>query len=119
MKKIVSAFVILAAVFALAVPTVTLVPASASAQALTLDQAKAQGLVGEKLDGYLGVVSNAAGVSRLVDDINLQRRQLYRDIARKNNIPLNAVEQLAGKKAIERAASGEYVQSPSGAWARK
>lgn len=103
---------------AVALLSIALLPA-AHAQVTSLNDAKAQGLVGEQLDGYLGVVSDAPGVQRLVDDINLQRRQLYRDIARKNGAPLNAVEKLAGQKAIERAASGEIVQSPSGGWVRK
>ncbi len=89
------------------------------AQVTSLTDAKAQGLVGEQLDGYIGIVEDAPGVKRLVDDINLQRRQLYRDIARKNGAPLSAVEKLAGQKAIDRAASGEIVQSPNEGWVRK
>lgn len=91
----------------------------AAAQSLSLQQAQAQGLVGEQLDGYVGIVENAPGVAQLVDQVNLQRRQLYRDIARKNNIPLNSVERLAAEKAISRAGSGEYVQDAGGNWIRK
>ena len=94
-------------------------PEPAVAQSLTLQQAQAQGYVGERLDGYVGIVQNAPGVTQLVNDVNLQRRQLYRDIARKNNIPLNTVEKLAADKAINRAPSGEYVQDASGKWIRK
>lgn len=105
---------------ALAAMLLTLLPAGpVHAQVTSLGDAKAQGLVGEQLDGYLGVVKNAPGVQQLVDDVNLQRRQLYRDIARKNGAPLSAVEKLAGQKAIERATSGEIVQSPSEGWVRK
>ncbi|MEQ8320206.1 MAG: YdbL family protein [Rhodospirillales bacterium] len=93
--------------------------APVSAQSLSLQEAQARGYVGEKIDGYIGVVQNAPGVAALVDDINLQRRQLYRDIARKNNIPLATVERLAADKAINRATSGEYVQDQSGKWTRK
>lgn len=89
------------------------------AQSMSLQQAQAQGLVGERLDGYVGIVQSAPGIAQLVDEVNLQRRQLYRDIARKNNIPLNTVERLAADKAISRAASGEYVQDASGNWVRK
>lgn len=89
------------------------------AQSLTLQQAQQQGLVGEQQDGYLGIVTQAPGVQTLVDDINLKRRQIYRDIARKNNINLQAVEALAGKKAIEKAGSGEIVQGNEGQWVKK
>ena len=88
-------------------------------QALNLQQAQQQGLVGEQQDGYLGIVTQAPGVQTLVDDINLKRRQIYRDIARKNNINLQAVEALAGKKAIENAGSGEMVQGNDGQWMKK
>lgn len=91
----------------------------ALAQSTTLQQAQAQGFVGERTDGYIGIVRNAPGVARLVDDTNLKRRQLYRDIARKNGIPLDAVETLAAEKAIQRAESGEYIQDANGNWMSK
>lgn len=119
MKHRMTALAILSAAFLVPVPATLLPVAPAMAQSLNLDQAKSQGLVGERADGYLGVVQNAAGVQRLVDEVNLQRRQLYRDIAAKNGIPVNAVEQLAGKKAIERAASDTYVQAGGGGWTKK
>lgn len=90
-----------------------------AAQTMSLADAQAQGLVGERLDGYVGIVKSAPGVQTLVDDINLKRRQLYRDVARKNDIPLETVEKLAGKKAIERASSGIIVQDASGNWVQK
>lgn len=93
--------------------------APASAQSLTLQDAQSRGLVGERQDGYVGIVKDAPGVQQLVDEINLQRRQLYRDIARKNSIPINTVERLAADKAISKAASGEFVQDAGGNWIRK
>lgn len=92
---------------------------SALAQNLTLDQAESRGLVGEQLNGYLGVVQSAPGVQALVDEINLKRRQLYREVARKNVIPLAAVEELAGRKAIEKSNPGEFVQNANGEWVRR
>lgn len=89
------------------------------AQSTTLQQAQAQGFVGERTDGYIGIVKNAPGIARLVDDTNLKRRQLYRDIARKNGIPLDAVENLAAEKAVQRAESGEFIHDANGNWVRK
>jgi uncharacterized protein YdbL (DUF1318 family) len=93
--------------------------APALAQSLSLDDAKSRGLVGEQINGYLDVVQSAPGAQALVDDINLKRRQLYRDIARKNAIPLSTVEKLAGKKAIENSQPGHIVQNASGQWVRR
>lgn len=106
-------------IFSLLAVVLCLAATSVLAQSLTLDEAESRGLVGEQLNGYLGIVQSAPGVQKLVDDINLKRKQLYRDVARDNAIPLAAVEELAGRKAIEKAAPGEYVQNPNGQWVRR
>ncbi len=90
-----------------------------SAWALSLDEAKAKGLVGEKPDGYLGVVSGGGEVQALANDINQKRRQAYEDIARRNGTKLKDVEVLAGDKAIQQTKPGLMIQSPSGQWIRK
>ena len=85
--------------------------------ALTLDEAKTKGLLGEQPDGYLGIVSSAtAELNQLKNNINQQRQALYQNIAKKNGTEVSAVEQLAGKKAIEKAAPGTFVKSTEGQW---
>lgn len=93
----------------------------APASAATLDQAKSQGQVGEQANGYLGIVSPGApaDVQALVADINHKRRAEYQAIAQRNNTALDAVEALAGKKAVELTPAGQYVRLPSGQWVRK
>ena len=86
-----------------------------------LDDAKAAGLVGESSTGYLGVVSppGDAATRALVDDINARRKARYREIAASNGIDLEAVELLAGQKAIDRTPAGRFVRGANGAWRRK
>jgi uncharacterized protein len=93
----------------------------APAQAGPLEDAKAAGLVGERIDGYLGVVDSGApaNVRSLVDQINAERRARYAEIAQKQGAPVEAVAQIAGTKLIERAGPGEYVMGASGQWQRK
>jgi hypothetical protein len=92
---------------------------SAPAIALSLDEAKTSGLVGEKVDGYLGIVgAPSSEVRALVDSINQQRRAEYQAIAARNGTDLRTVEALAAKKAIERTPPGYFVES-SGGWTRK
>jgi uncharacterized protein YdbL (DUF1318 family) len=88
---------------------------------LTLEEAKAQGIVGEQPNGYLGVVppGGAATVQALVNDVNLKRRHMYEDIARRNSTKLEAVEMLAGKTAIDNTRPGNFIRSPSGQWVKK
>lgn len=84
-----------------------------------LQSAKESGQVGEKSDGYLGIVSNAPGVAELVNDINQKRRSAYQDIAQKNGTSLQAVEELAGRKAVEKTPPGQFIMSPGGQWVKK
>lgn len=90
-----------------------------SAFALSLDDAKAKGLVGEKTNGYLGTVhpSNAEAQA-LVEDVNRKRRQAYEDIAKRNGTSVQAVETLAGEKAIQNTRPGNFVEGPGG-WIKK
>ena len=89
--------------------------------ALTLEEAKTQGIVGERPDGYLGVVQPGASAEAqaLVNDVNQKRRHMYEDIARRNSTKLEAVEMLAGKTAIDHTKPGHFVQRPSGQWVKK
>ncbi len=85
-----------------------------------LHAAKQAGLIGEKPDGYLGLVRPApADVQQLVIRINQKRKAHYQKIAARNGTTLRQVELLAGKKAIQKTPSGYYIQTPSGQWQRK
>ncbi|NIP13200.1 MAG: DUF1318 domain-containing protein [Pseudomonadales bacterium] len=85
-----------------------------------LDAAKAQGLVGEQHDGYLGIVSSATPeVRALVSDVNAKRRAQYQRIAQTNGIEVKDVELLAGQKAIQRTTRGHYVKLEGQSWRRK
>jgi len=87
--------------------------------ATSLEEAKAKGLVGEKANGYLGVVTpSGQDVQVLVNDVNKKRRQAYDEIAKRNKTPLDAVEALAGEKAIQNTHPGNYVEGPGG-WVKK
>ena len=89
--------------------------------AATLEEAKASGLIGEKQDGYIGLVqTNApADVVALVADVNAQRRQRYEQIARENGIDVGQVAKLAFTRAFETTLPGNFVESAPGQWTRK
>jgi uncharacterized protein YdbL (DUF1318 family) len=90
-----------------------------TAFAISLDEAKAKGLVGEKPNGYLGMVNPSGGeVQALMNDINEKRRQAYEEIAKRNKTPLKAVEALAGQKAIQNTSPGNFIEGPGG-WMKK
>ncbi|MGO3422972.1 MAG: YdbL family protein [Pseudoalteromonas distincta] len=100
---------------------ITLVSAvcmSFSAWAISLDDAKNQGLVGENSSGYLGLVVQNAEAKAVVDDINAKRKAQYLKLAKKNNLSLSQVEALAAAKTIEKTQSGHYVEV-NGNWVKK
>jgi len=91
-----------------------------TALATDLTQARAAGLVGERADGYLGLVEESApgDVKALVIDVNARRRAEYARIAAENGIEQAQVEAVAGRKAIERTAPGGWIFM-NGGWQRK
>jgi uncharacterized protein YdbL (DUF1318 family) len=93
---------------------------SVPAFAADLDRAKSDGLVGERADGYLGVVDAGAGadVVALVADVNAKRKAEYQRIAQKNDLTLEQVQALAGKKAIARTTAGHWILV-NGGWQKK
>ncbi|ECO0581933.1 DUF1318 domain-containing protein [Salmonella enterica subsp. diarizonae] len=90
-----------------------------SVWALTLEEARTQGRVGETLNGYLAALKNDAETQKLVLEINLARRASYQQLADSNHLPVDEVAKMAGQKLVERARPGEYVQGINGKWMRK
>ncbi|UAW98555.1 YdbL family protein [Halopseudomonas nanhaiensis] len=98
---------------------------SVSAWAMTLNEAmsalpaaKAAGQLGEQPDGYLGVVAAGGSAAQIAEQINRARRAEYQRLARENGIQQSDVESIAGKKAIERTAKGQYIML-NGVWMKK
>jgi uncharacterized protein len=83
-----------------------------------LASAKTDGLVGERPDGYLGVVQPSSEADMVVNLINAARREEYQRIAVQQGVPRATVEALAGERAIARSASGHFILE-GGRWVRK
>ena len=85
-----------------------------------LGDAKAAGWVGERTDGYVGVIPGApASAGNLARDINAKRKAKYQGIAAANGTSLQAVQMLVGQKLIARAKPGEMVMNANGQWVRR
>lgn len=92
---------------------------SFSAFALGLSEAKEQGLVGEQMNGLLGVVEASPQAIKLVNDINAKRLVKYKQIAEKNAMTVEQVSILAGEKTIKKTPAGQYIKNASGQWVVK
>jgi hypothetical protein len=78
--------------------------------------ARSSGQVGEKTDGYLGVVGGGGDVRGLVDKINIQRRANYTQRAQAQNATVEEYAFTQGCLLIQRTAPGEKYQAPDGSW---
>ncbi|MBU1394370.1 MAG: YdbL family protein [Gammaproteobacteria bacterium] len=92
---------------------------SLSAFAMSLQEAKSQGYLGEQANGYLGLVQANPEAKAVMDDVNNKRRAHYETIAKKNKLSAADVAKLAGEKAIAATDKGNYVQDAKGKWIKK
>ncbi|HIF9545929.1 TPA: YdbL family protein [Photobacterium damselae] len=94
---------------------------SVNAFAISLQQAKSQGLVGEANNGYIAIVtgSPSAEVKRLIQQVNQQRKSKYQSIGSSHGLSVNEVARLAYKKAVSKTPRGQYYQSTTGQWVKK
>jgi uncharacterized protein len=100
---------------------VVLLALAGPAMAIDLDQARSQGVVGERPDGLVGAVASnpPADVAALVASINAARLAEYKSIAQKNGTPLDAVQAVAGERQLSRAKENKwFVLDASGRWAK-
>jgi uncharacterized protein YdbL (DUF1318 family) len=108
-------FLLLAAALVLAAPAWAL---SLNQAMGALPQAKSAGLLGERPDGYVGVVTPEGDAAEIARLINEARKAEYQRLATENGIKLRDVEAIAGKKAQERTEPGQYIQL-NGVWMPK
>lgn len=88
--------------------------------AITVDEAKETGLLGETLSGYLAPINTSnQEATKLAAQINQEREKRYSEIAAKNNLKTNEVARIAGQKLVERASPEEFVRGINGQWLQK
>jgi uncharacterized protein YdbL (DUF1318 family) len=96
------------------------VAGSASAQSPVVDQARAQGIAGERYDGYMGVVGAGTPALRsAIGAINIQRRSLYSRLAAEKGATPQEVGLTAGCQLLARVAAGQAYLLSDGTWRRR
>src|SRR4051812_1154438 len=79
--------------------------------------ARADGQVGEKMDGYLGVVGGGSPALRaMVDDLNIKRRAVYSQKAQAQHATVEEYAFTSGCLLIGQTSPGEKYQAPDGSW---
>ena len=100
---------------------ISMMAMSVAVAASPLAQPKADGLIGEQANGYIGLVKQnvSADIKKLVNDVNAKRRAGYQKIAKKQGTSLAEVERVGGNTAIEKTLRGNYIRDASGSWRKK
>jgi uncharacterized protein YdbL (DUF1318 family) len=94
---------------AVAVPSIAQTPA--------VDAARQAGQVGERFDGYMGVVGPASAVVRSqISAINIRRRSLYSNLAASRRVAPNEVGIAAGCQLLARVQVGQAYMLGDGQW---
>ena len=107
--------VVVACLMALAVVT-----GGALAQGRALDAPRAKGQVAERFDGYAMVRGKAPeSIRNLVNKVNAQRRNVYRQKAASRNTSEAAVGRIYAKEIFGAAPGGTWFLQQSGQWVRK
>lgn len=87
-----------------------------------VDAAKAEGIVGEQADGFVGVVEGRtadAATRAAVSEMNAGRAQLYRDAAARNNVSPEAAGASSFQARYASIPAGQWVRDANGRWSRK
>jgi hypothetical protein len=96
-------------------------PGATHAQEGALAAAKAQGLVGERPDGLVGIVSRSASaqIRALVDQTNAQRRAVYQQIAQRERTTVEVVQQRFGERLVRETPRGQFYMDANQRWVRR
>ena len=79
--------------------------------------ARSAGQIGEKMDGYLGIVgAETPDLRRLVNDINIKRRAVYAEKSQQEAVTLEEYALATGCQLILKTVPGEKYQAPDGSW---
>ena len=96
-------------------------PAAAPSQGTAdLAAARRAGQVGERYDGYLGyAAASTPAVQRQVSAINIRRRSLYVDLARRRGVTPQVAGLATGCELLTRVRVGEVYLLQDGVWRRR
>jgi len=79
--------------------------------------ARSAGQVGEKTDGYLGLVGvGNQALKDMVDDLNIKRKAVYAEKAKVQHATLEEYAFTSGCLLISQTQPGEKYQGPDGSW---
>jgi|TARA_B110001454_G_scaffold118776_1_gene110881 uncharacterized protein YdbL (DUF1318 family) len=98
----------------------TLLVASQLSFALTLDEAREKGMLGENASGYVEITPRGnADAKAVMEEVNTKRKAKYQAIANEQNIAIEKIEKIAGEKITEKLSTGQFYKDINGKWNKK
>jgi uncharacterized protein len=89
-------------------------------ESVSIMQARGAGLIGERFDGYLGFVTTPSeALRRQVNSINIRRRALYANLARRKGVSTEEVGITATCTLFARIPVGGYYLTSDRGWLRR
>lgn len=106
--------------FLLALVSVTVAVPAVGQDPATIVAARRAGLIGERYDGYMGVVTAnpPAELQRQVGAINIRRRALYSSLAARRGVSPEEVGITTACSLLKRLNVGDYYLLAQGGWRR-
>ena len=102
---------------ATALATLVAMPVVAQVRDPVYSAARANGQVGEQVNGYLGFVTPPApDLKKVIEDLNIRRRAIYADKAKASNATIEQYAVTSGCLLITHTVPGEKYQAPDGTW---
>ena len=84
-----------------------------------IHQLKTKSIVGENNKGYLSFIGNKHVNADVIEAENIDRHNVYMDIAKKNGLSLEIVEKRRVLQISKKANPGTWLQRENGSWYRK
>ena len=98
----------------------TLLVASQLSFALTLDEAREKGMLGENASGYVEITPRGnADAKAVMEEVNTKRKAKYQAIANEQNIAIEKIDKIAGEKITEKLSTGQFYKDINGKWNKK
>lgn len=92
---------------------------SVPALALDLQEARTQGIIGEKTDGYVAVVTSSPEAQKLAAEVNARRKEEYARISKTNGQPVDVVAKVAAETIVSKLPAGSLYQDAGGSWKKR
>lgn len=110
-------FVTVTAVLFVAIPSFADMD-SMRARVPQIVELKDKGLIGEKADGFLGVVKNEGGAQGVVDAENADRREEYGKRAAGQGQTVDVLSKVLGEARVRQEKEGRMIND-GGGWKKK